>query len=120
MTTTDLRTARDILTQHGWTQDAFARTSEGIACASTAHYAEMFCALGALHRAIGIGHDDGDNTAYTAFQAAVSALANALPSAPATEEPEERIAEFNDAPLTQRHDVLALFTRAIKLAEEMR
>ncbi len=97
-----LKAARKTLVEKGWAKEFYAFTSNGVRCAGWNPDACRFCALGAVQsvRGAAAGLQDG---AYNALEAALPAGWTS-------------IAMFNDA-AESVDDVLALFDRAIEIAE---
>lgn len=107
-TSTVLKKAKALLETKGWTKGHLAEDKDGVPTHSLSTRATCFCAIGAIERACG-----REPFNALAVGPAIDALTDVLPSSYA--EP----ADYNDAPRRTKAQVLALFDRAIKLAEEL-
>jgi hypothetical protein len=100
-----LQKARELIAKPGgWTQGAYARTADGFLISERNDNASCFCSVGAVSRSSDISEDIGS---------AFDFLHNAMPPRFTA----AGIIGFNDSPDTTQADVVALFDRAIKLAE---
>lgn len=86
-----------------WTREAFARNAQGVP--TILRKATCFCALGAL--------DFAGHVALAYDESAEDLLKDAVPTRFMNS-----ITAFNDHPDTTHADVMALFDRAIALAEQ--
>ncbi len=97
-----LRCARRLIARKdGWTQGVYARGKTGLSVYEHGRAAVSFCAIGAIRKCAG-DYDQG--------KAAKAALSHSLHG--------RSVVNFNDADDSRKSDVLALFTHAIKCAEE--
>jgi hypothetical protein len=99
----DLKEARRLVAEVGWTRGMAARDANGDCVAATDDEAVCFCAIGALVRAT-------DSVTNNRFVIARKAVSDVIPVSAAT------IVQYNDHVAT-REDVIALFDRAIAAAE---
>lgn len=101
-----LKEARALIDEKGWTQGAHARDDRGVIVETESPKAVCFCVSGALRQARVNLHEglfDGLAGAADWFKEAA-----AIRSIPA----------WNDAPTRTKVDVLAVFDKAIALAEK--
>jgi hypothetical protein len=89
--------------EQGWCQGYKARSSEGLPINPQSRYATQWCMIGSLAAVCG----DSTWTRYRGF------LANALGS------PGVEVADYNDDLCRTKEDVLAVFDKAIQLAEKI-
>lgn len=102
-----LKEARAIIDEKGWTQGAYARDDRGAFIDVTSSRAVCFCTLGALRRA---QVDLKDSVSLDSYKTAALWLNEAgVPRG---------FGSWNDAPTRTKVDVLAMFDKAIALAEE--
>jgi hypothetical protein len=96
---TVLKKARKLIEAH-WTRGTYARAANGRRVRAISPVACQFCALGAIRNACRSDNDDSEAAEFLR-----EAIGGGL------------IHEFNDAQ-TNKRPVLALYDRAIKLAEQ--
>lgn len=104
-----LRKARELISDpERWTKGAFARNAQGASVSYRHDAATCFCSVGAVERAAFKDGVDDNQPISVALRALYRGKLYAIPS----------IAAFNDRDDTTHGDVLAMFDRAIALAED--
>lgn len=104
-TVSKLKSARDLISQKGaWIQGTFARDKNGFDCEGIDPTAVCFCAMGAIDRAVG-ETNSFFNFAWPLYRALDNAGFH------------NGISEWNDAPERTQEEVVALFDKAIEIAE---
>jgi len=99
-----LREAKRLIEEKGWTQGTYARDSRGEACDWNGATALCFCAEGAMFAAAEALRADAGAECAAGF------LIEQVTPAPS-------IVAYNDQPGRSREDVIAIFDKAIALAE---
>lgn len=113
---TVLETAQNLLSRPGaWTQGALARDAQGVEVGTHAPEACCWCATGAVIASME-GYDAGDHDDVWEFEIAVEYLNEALGFRCQTDD--LLTEEWNDDLERTHEDVLQMFDRAIKLAQE--
>jgi hypothetical protein len=103
---TVLRLARTLIADEAhWTRGTYARTDQGNSCDSLAEAATRWCMTGAVRKVT----LDGEAGPYRQAMTFIEAVLETDEAA--------SVAEFNDDPVIRHCDVLALYGRAIALAD---